>query len=128
MSGNRLITIAVPAVLFVVTAAFIAALLLGHNTSEPLGSALAIGTLSSLVATLIVSLVRVVTAAQADTLASTAGFLGLLRISRKSDFSTDDWLQLLRNAKTEFYVAGHSLGKWCSASHRDEFKSHWRGS
>src|SRR4051812_15014021 len=124
MSHRRLIAIATPAVLFVVTGAFIAALLLGHSATEPLGSALGIGTLSSLFATLIASLVRVVTAAQPDSSSAGNAFPGLLRISAKNELTSDDWLQVLRTAKTEFYIAGHSLGKWCSATNRDEFKDH----
>jgi hypothetical protein len=123
MSNRRRIQIAVPAVLFVFTAAFIAALVFGHGTSQPLGSALGIGTLSSLAATLIMSLAKTVTEAQGEAQTNRAAFPGLLRISTKSQFESDDWLQLLRNAKTEFYIAGHSLGRWCSPSNRDEFKT-----
>jgi hypothetical protein len=35
-------------------------------------------------------------------------------------------MHVLQTAKTEFYVAGHSLGKWCSASNSPEFMSHVR--
>jgi hypothetical protein len=55
VNTRQRISIAVSALLFVVTGAFTAALLLGDGTTEPLGSALAIRTLASLVATMIAS-------------------------------------------------------------------------
>jgi hypothetical protein len=122
---RRFVAIAVPALLFVVTGVVFLALL-GHGTADPLGSTLAIGTLSSLVAAMIGSAVRVVGALRSQPSTGAAHFTGLIRVISKSALTSNEWLQFLQTAKSEFYVAGHSLGKWCSASNRDEFKNHLR--
>lgn len=125
MNDRRFIAIVVWALLFVVTGV-VAVALLGRGATEPLGTALAIGTVSSLVATMIVYAVRVVGAVRPQPPGSAWQVSGLVRVTSKNTLTSKEWLQLLLTAKTEFYVAGHSLGKWCSASNRDDFKSHVR--
>jgi hypothetical protein len=125
MDDRRFTTLAVPALLFVVTGV-VAIALLSHGSSGPLGTTLAVGTLSSLVATMIVSAARVLGAVRPQPAPTGAELSGLLGATSKSAVTSEAWLQLLREAKAEFYIAGHSLGKWCSASNRDEFKSHIR--
>lgn len=46
---------------------------------------------------------------------------GLRRIAEKNALERADWFSLLTEAKREFYVAGHSMGLWCSPSNREEF-------
>jgi hypothetical protein len=125
VDNRRFIAIAVPALLFIATGV-VAIALLGHGTTEPLGSALAIGTLSSLVAAMIISAVRVIVAVRPQPSPNESHVAGLVRVTSKKAITSKEWLQVLQTAKSEFYVAGHSLGKWCSASNCDEFKSHVR--
>lgn len=125
MNERRFVAIFVPALLFVVTGVVFLALL-DHGTAEPLGSTLAIGTLSSLVATMIAFAVGVVGAVRSEPSTGAVHFTGLVRVTSKSALTSNEWLQFLQTAKSEFYVAGHSLGKWCSASNREEFKNHLR--
>jgi hypothetical protein len=47
----------------------------------------------------------------------------LIRVSPKSGLSSDEWLEVLTRARHEFYIAGHSLGRWCSPTHREVFES-----
>jgi hypothetical protein len=125
MDDRRYVTIAVPALLAIITAIFAVALL-DHGTGEPLGTTLAVGTVSSLVATAIVNVVRTVTAVRSRDPSSVSHLPGLVRVRPKNALTAEEWLQFLQTAKTEFYVAGHSLGKWCGATNRDDFKSHVR--
>jgi hypothetical protein len=125
MDDRRYITIAVPALLAIITA-FFAIALLDHGTGEPLGTTLAVGTVSSLIATVITSVIRVVTAVRGREPSRISHLPGLVRVTPKNALTADEWLHFLQTAKTEFYVAGHSLGKWCSATNRDDFKSHVR--
>jgi hypothetical protein len=110
MPDRRLLWAAVFALLFVITGV-VAVAVLTHGSKQPLGSTLAIGTLGSLLASLIVSGVQVVGAIQSRATPKD-GLPGLIRAAPKHSITTDEWLDLLRRAKTEFYVAGHSLGKW----------------
>jgi hypothetical protein len=123
MHRRRFITIAAPTLLFVVTGV-VALAVLGRSGGEPLGSALAVGVVSSLAATMLVSAAQVVVAVRTQPAVDPARPPGLVSVRRKSSLTSEDWLGLLRNAKTEFYIAGHSLGKWCSPTNRDEFLSH----
>ncbi len=126
MSRQRLVAIVVPSLLCVI-AAVTALAVLGHGTGSPLGSTLAVGVLSSLLATVIVSAVRVVVVVRSESPSPDALIpAGLVRIKPKKDLTTQEWLQLLQTAKDEFYIAGHSLGRWCAPSTRDEFVDHVR--
>jgi hypothetical protein len=40
---------------------------------------------------------------------------------RKCELEFDEWFAILTEAKREFYVAGHSMGKWCDESRRQLF-------
>ena len=122
MDDRRFIAIAVPALLFVVTGV-VAVALFSHGTTGPVGTTLAVGTLSSLAATMIVSAERVVGAVRPQSSANDAQLSGLIRVTAKSSLTSDEWLQLLREAKTESCVAGQSLWNDASASNRDDFNS-----
>ena len=125
MQDRRLRSAAVFALLFVITGV-VAVAVLTRGGHEPLGTTLAIGTLGSLLASLIVSGWRVVANVQSRDAPQGAHIPGLVGARAKHLFKADDWLDLLRKANTEFYVAGHSLGKWCSETNREDFKSHVR--
>src|SRR5207248_2449097 len=75
---------------------------------------------------MIASAVRVVGAMRSEPTTGAVHFTGLVRVTSKSALTSNEWLQFLQTAKSEFYVAGHSLGKWCSASNREDFKNHLR--
>lgn len=45
---------------------------------------------------------------------------------RKCEFGFEEWFEILREAKSEFYVAGHTMGKWCDRSRKDGFVNHVR--
>jgi len=125
MLDRRLLSAAVFALLFILTGV-VAVAVLTHGSHEPLGTTVAIGTLGSLLASLIVSGARVVANVQPHRTPTDSHVPGLIGIRAKHSITADEWLDLLRKANTEFYVAGHSLGKWCSTSNRDDLKSHVR--
>lgn len=123
MPDRRFVAIAVFSLLFVVTGV-VAVALLSKGTAGPPGSALAIGTFSSLAAAMIVNATRVVVAVRSQPSPNHEFLPGLIRIRPKHTVTTRQWMEILQTAKSEFYIAGHSLGKWCSASNCDEFKGH----
>lgn len=125
MPDRRLRSAAVFALLFIITGV-VAVAVLTRGSHEPLGTTVAIGTLGSLLASLIVSGWRVVASVQPDNTSPDTQMPGLVGARAKHSITADEWLDLLRKANTEFYVAGHSLGKWCSETNRDDFKSHVR--
>lgn len=45
---------------------------------------------------------------------------------RKCELEFDEWFAILEEAKSEFYVAGHTMGKWCDRSRKDIFLSQLR--
>jgi hypothetical protein len=93
---------------------------------DALGSPGAVGIFTGLIAIGISSAIGSVFASRPRSASSPDGPLqlpGLIRLSPKSSLSSDEWLQVLTQAKHEFYVAGHTLGKWCSATHREVFES-----
>lgn len=45
---------------------------------------------------------------------------------RKCDLEFEEWFAFLEEAKSEFYVAGHTMGKWCDPSRKDAFVSQLR--
>ncbi len=125
MRDRRLLSAAVFALLFIITGV-VAVAVLTRGVHEPLGTTLAIGTLGSLLASLIVSGWRVVSSVQPREPPTDPHIPGLVSARAKDSIKADEWLDLLRKANTEFYIAGHSLGKWCSGSNREDFKSHVR--
>jgi len=40
---------------------------------------------------------------------------------RKCDLEFEEWFAFLEEAEKEFYVAGHTMGKWCDPSRRGAF-------
>jgi hypothetical protein len=49
---------------------------------------------------------------------------GVVRLATKSELGSEEWLALLTGASSEFFLAGHTLGKWCSPTHRETFVEH----
>jgi hypothetical protein len=45
---------------------------------------------------------------------------------QKHELRSDEWFGLLTDARYEFYIAGHSMGLWCSASNRERFTGELR--
>lgn len=125
MIRHRSLAIIAPALLFVLTGVTAAALV-DHGIATPLSTNLSVGILSSLIAAAIASAIGVVFAVLPRQTADVVHPPGLVRVKAKKDLTPDEWLELLYAAKKEFYIAGHSLGKWCGASTRAEFISHIR--
>jgi hypothetical protein len=73
---------------------------------------------------MLANLIRVVVAVREPAPVSGPDLEGLLGARAKNALGSSDWLQLLKDADKEFYIAGHSLGKWCSPTNREQFKSH----
>jgi hypothetical protein len=48
---------------------------------------------------------------------------GLLRVLPKTDVTVEQWWSLMDEARHEFFLAGHSLGKWCGGTHAELFES-----
>lgn len=93
---------------------------------DALGSVGAVGVFTGLITAGISSAIGSVLTSRPRTSRSPNGPLqlgGLIRLSPKSSLSSDEWLQVLTRAKHEFYVAGHTLGKWCSPTHREAFET-----
>jgi hypothetical protein len=44
-----------------------------------------------------------------------------LLVRRKSAITPKEWFDVLKGAHSEFYIAGHSLGKWCDEHSHDGF-------
>lgn len=42
---------------------------------------------------------------------------------RKCDLEFEEWFAFLERAQKEFYVVGHTMGKWCDPSRKDAFVS-----
>lgn len=132
MPNRRLIWIAVLGVLFVLTAS-VAVVVLVRETSHPVTWTLAVGILSSLatviIGAMITYVIRTVGAAGGEASRSAsddAYHSGLVRAMPKHSRTAREWFEFLLTARSEFYIAGHSLGRWCYASNQDEFKSHVR--
>jgi hypothetical protein len=45
----------------------------------------------------------------------------LVGLRPKSALTRTEWLDVLTSAASEFYIAGHSLGKWCDKDHHELF-------
>jgi hypothetical protein len=93
---------------------------------DAFGSAGALGVFSALIAAGLSSAIGSVITSRPRASTSADGPLklpGLIRLSAKNSLSSDEWLRVLTRAKHEFYIAGHTLGKWCSPTHRDTFET-----
>lgn len=95
---------------------------------DALGSETAIGVFVTLVATGVLSLFASVlqgrrdpqeTAPQAST--PRVSIPGLIRVLPKTDVTPGEWWKLMDEADHEFFLAGHSLGKWCGGTHGERF-------
>jgi hypothetical protein len=45
----------------------------------------------------------------------------LVGLRPKSALTRSEWLDVLTGADSEFYLAGHSLGRWCDKAHHQRF-------
>lgn len=45
----------------------------------------------------------------------------LVGLRPKSALTRSEWLDVLTNAESELYIAGHSLGRWCDKAHHQRF-------
>jgi hypothetical protein len=95
---------------------------------DALGSETAIGVLVSLVASGVLSLSASVLQGQRDpqetasqVSASQVSIPGLIRVLPKTDVTPGEWWKLMDEADHEFFLAGHSLGKWCGGTHGERF-------
>jgi hypothetical protein len=44
-----------------------------------------------------------------------------VELRQKGTLARSEWLDVLINAESELYIAGHSLGKWCDQAHHKRF-------
>jgi len=91
---------------------------------DAFGSQGAVGVFASLVAVGLVGTFGAVFGGR-QTVAPPAGerMPGLIRVVAKQDVTPGEWLKLMSDARSEFFLAGHSLGKWCGGTHRDSFEA-----
>jgi hypothetical protein len=120
MRPNQLAAIVVWG-LICVGAAIGIALVLRH---DPFGSALAIGVLAGLIVIVIGAAAKAGLIALHSASGVPPTIPGLVRIAPKSSIVPEEWMDLIAKAHAEFFLAGHSLGKWCGESHREEFLEH----
>ncbi len=120
MRPNRLAAIVVWG-LTCVGAVIAIALVLRH---DPFGSALAIGVLAGLIVIAIGAAAKAGLTALRSASGLPPAIPGLVRIAPKSSIAAEEWMGLIAEAQEEFFLAGHSLGKWCGESHREEFLEH----
>jgi hypothetical protein len=100
---------------------------------DALGSETAIGVFGSLLATGVLSLCASVLQGRSDppepalqvatppVLTPQVSIPGLIRVLPKTDVTPDEWWRLMGKAEHEFFLAGHSLGKWCGGTHGERF-------
>jgi hypothetical protein len=48
------------------------------------------------------------------------------KVPQKAEISSNEWFKVLTEARQEFYIAGHSMGRWCSKSNKARFFSELR--
>jgi hypothetical protein len=91
-----------------------------------LGSETAIGVFASLVATGALSLFASIQQSRRDSPQTTphVSIPGLIRVLPKTDVTPGEWWSLMGEAEHEFFLAGHSLGKWCGGTHGERFEEH----
>jgi hypothetical protein len=111
-------------VVIAVFTATITVIVLDHGSKHALGPGLVAGVVTSLVASLILSGVQLVSGRGPRQPPAESHVSGLIKLTTKQRIETGEWLGLLEKAQAEFYVAGHSLGSWCRASHAERFKDH----
>lgn len=93
---------------------------------DALGSETAIGVFVSLVATGVLSLFASVQQGRRDPQETTpqVSIPGLIRVLPKTAVTTSEWWNLMGEAEHEFFLAGHSLGRWCGGMHGERFEEH----
>jgi hypothetical protein len=87
---------------------------------------LSIGILGSIVATALVGLARIIWRETSPIALHDDTVAGTKTPRRKCEFKFDEWFAILAEAEQEFYVAGHTMGKWCDESRKDMFVSQLR--
>jgi hypothetical protein len=50
----------------------------------------------------------------------------LIGLRPKSALTRSEWLDVLTDAESELYIAGHSLGRWCDKAHHQRFTAELR--
>lgn len=125
-SHNRRTVLICCGFLFLLAIALAALLVTNGLGGETFGSKVAVGLLVALVITAVLGAGGVVWAATRSSPAPSATdnnapeLVGARRVFAKSDLDAEDWFAIPRSASSEFYVVGHTLGRWCSASNREE--------
>lgn len=98
---------------------------------DVLGSETAIGVFGSLITAVVLSLFASVQQSRRDPPETTpqvstpqVSIPGLIRVLPKTDVTPGEWWRLMGEAEHEFFLAGHSLGKWCGGTHGERFEEH----
>lgn len=96
---------------------------------DALGSEAAISVFASLVATGVLSLFASVQPGRGSPSEMTrqvstpqVSIPGLIRVLPKTAVTPGEWWRLLGEADHEFFLAGHSLGRWCGGTHGERFE------
>lgn len=111
----------------VIVAAFLLLYPIVDGGHEILGidPAISISVLCSLMAVAFVGLLQTIRR-RTTRQQGTVGDVGAQAPRRKCELGFEEWFEILREAKSEFFVAGHTMGKWCDRSRKDGFVSHVR--
>lgn len=126
-SGSRWVRLivlsGVYAVLIVAATLLVSSLI--HNGHGMLGisSAVSVGIVISVAGALVVALFGTIRSLTEPVGPSTAAAPDISAESsrRKCDLEFEEWFAFLEEAEEEFYVAGHTMGKWCDPSRRGVF-------
>jgi hypothetical protein len=123
------------AALIVAASLLISSLIHDGHGMLGISSTLSVGIVASIGAVALVGLGRVIARvtdpmSNAPTVPTMAGGEGpgeARKVSRrKCDLEFEEWFALLEEAEREFYVAGHTMGKWCDPSRKEAFVSQLR--
>jgi len=91
-----------------------------------LSHGLSIGILGSIVAAALLALPRAIWRETSPSSSFPNVAPDALVCRRKCELESDEWFAILTEARHEFYVAGHSMGKWCDESRRETFEAELR--
>lgn len=89
---------------------------------DPLGSAIAVAVFGGLVVLATGSVIGSIFASRGETTGILPEEPGhLVELRPKCALTRAEWLDVITGARSEVYIAGHSLGKWCEEEHRARF-------
>jgi hypothetical protein len=112
--------------LIVATVSVISSLVNDGHGMFGLSTELSIGIVGSIGAAALVGLTRVIWREASTGTTDGDVAVGKSDARRKCELEFDEWFAILTDARQEFYVAGHTMGKWCDESRREDFVNELR--